>query len=254
MLEFVDQSREHRITALKETHQQYFTGIPGYATMEEPDKLHYEDLYLLACCPELLKTNAADEGIDSNLLPLSLTDLHALIYFIFQYNLDNEYIDGIHITPFIPITWTQENGLIMNMQGGIFASLLEKIADLNSTISLYFSVLMLSLLIIMNPCQEAPNYRLLILLLATMLDGHYDQTQLNSVKINQNNLSESWLLNYLPTPNTMVMNTEPSIRQTIKETLLGTGQRRGMFLPPALTIAQPLLDQIPVRRHSCLIL
>ncbi len=197
--------------------------IPGYSGMEIQDQMHYEDLYVLACHPEMLQQ-----------LPEDVRDLHALMYFIFQYNLSHRWIAGdlIHIVPFIPVKWTHESGLRMEMTSGLYAPLLENISELQTSRSLYFSISMLSLSLMRRVEPEAKNYHLVITLLAAILDGEYSETLLSALKEQRSNLKEPWLINYLPSPANVIINPADKNAQKIRRDLLGDGISQGMF-PPA---------------------
>ena len=54
--------------------------IPEFSSMDTQEKIHYMNLYLLACYPELLRTEktASGQGIDANKLPQDILDVQAL--------------------------------------------------------------------------------------------------------------------------------------------------------------------------------
>ncbi|MBP9725974.1 MAG: hypothetical protein KBD83_00705 [Gammaproteobacteria bacterium] len=232
-LEFVDQGREQRITVLKQEKRRYLAVIPGYTEMVDPEKSDYEYLYLLACCPRELLANGLHNGIDGSLLPDDLPNLHALIYFVLHYNLTYIWHKGRHeaILPFIPSRWTQAEGLSMGFDDGRYAPLLDELAPLSPSKSLYFSVLMLSLVLIRRPDATEENYNLLILLLTSVLDGLYDQAMLKTITAQSAKLKTPWLPQYLPAPPIVTDTVDPEALQTIKTTLLGGAGGRGMFLP-----------------------
>ncbi len=197
--------------------------IPDYSDMSVKNKSRYQALYTQAVNPELLQ------------LPEDISDLHALLYFIFQYNLSHVWSEKgelSRVIPFIPVQWTQVAGLSMiSMTGPRYAPLLDKLAPLQSSIALYFSVLMVSLALTCAAMPDTKNYHLLMTLLLAMLDGNYDQATLNTLKAQSGDLNELWLVNYLPDPAVMTPVEDAKV-QPVREYLLGGSTTRGMFPPP----------------------
>ena len=239
------QNLQARIAELKEAGSIDFTAIPGYSDMDASDLVHYEGLYVLACHPELLQQ-----------LPEDIADLHALIYFIFQYNLTNFYAKEKHfqIVASMPAEWTKEDSLSMGLNDGWYAPLLETLEPIATSTSLYFTVLMLSLAIIYRPETGEENYRLLVLLLTSVLDGVYDQQKLHEINAQPSRLQVSWLPRYLPSQPISTNHLDINTRQTIKTALLGSGQQRGMFLPFNEAAASSTRFVASPKRSFCLIL
>lgn len=206
--------------------------IPGYLSMDAHDKMRYEDLYVLACHPEMLQQPPEDIG-----------DLHALMYFIFQYNLTYPIVGGkrIEVLPFNPVNWTKEAGLSMLMSSSDCAPLLDELSKLLHLKSLYFCVLMLSLALIIRPNSQDITYHRFYFLLADMLTGDYEQPMLDDLKSKQNDLKEPWVINYLPDSGDVVIDAADSTVQDVRRYLLGNPTKLGLFKSP-----QSLRDVGPV--------
>lgn len=96
--------------------------ILGYDKMTVDNQAHYRHLYLLACYPELLRAEntAEDYGIDPSYLPQDISDLQALVYFIFYHNV--AYLpSGERIIPLLQSQWSQQRGLEMGGYNGPFS-------------------------------------------------------------------------------------------------------------------------------------
>ena len=217
--------------------------IPGYVSMSGSDKLHYEDLYVLACHPELLQQPPED-----------VRDLHALVYFIFQYNLTNPVVEGkrIKIVPFMPVKWTHKSDLSMSVLGDC-EPLLAQLSELLPLKSLYFCVLMLSLTLIITPNSREITYHRFYVMLADILNGDYNQTKLETLKKQENELKEPWVINYIPDPTHLTVSADDSRVQDVRSFLLGSPAKLGLFEPPK-PLREVAASQAPLWRGACLIL
>jgi len=202
--------------------------IPGYSGMTPQEKDHYEGLYVLACHPELL-----------NQPPEDIRDLHALIYFVFQYNLANPIVNGrrIHILPFIPVKWSSASGLLMGMTSGHYASLLDRLSVLQESKTLYFALLLLSLILIRSAIPEELNYRLLFTIINVALDNRYTQGVSTGLQEHKSDLTEPWLVEYLPKEDIRIDKTDPNIL-SVRGYLLGNMTTRGIFPSPRIVNQQ----------------
>jgi hypothetical protein len=214
--------------------------IPGYGGMDSESQTHYVGLYLLACYPHLLRAQGATEnqGIDAAKLPQNISDLQALVYFIFQFNLSHDvFKKGIRdvIKSVTPVTWQMTTGMRMMMADGYYAPLLQCLSPFEAHLPSYFIILMLCIALIRTAIRlETENYSLLIRLLTAFLDNNYNQDILNTVKTRADSLENPWLLRYLPDPrHFMTENTDSGINK-VRSDLLGSVVERGMFLAPQL--------------------
>lgn len=194
--------------ALSKAKGAYFCKIPSYGDMDQITKSHFEALYLLACCPgALLKPSTQEHAIAGDRLPDNLSDLNALVYFILIHNLSVIVINNevTEITPYLPCSWAEKTGLRV-----LYTALLDILSPISEAKSIYFTVLLSSLMLRLHSADQE-GYCLIYKLMLSIFEAQYNKVFKDIVR--QLDLSVP-MVRFLPI-------SIPAVQQDLKDSLTG---------------------------------